>query len=120
MEALVEWLPKIGAGITFIIGLVGFFKPRLFLDSVNIELQSPAAWSEARAVFGGLNLGMAVAAFTLGEPLIYTALGMAWATLTLARFWSMAVDGIGLKASIPALIVDGGISFLFLSPLLLA
>lgn len=120
METLVAWLPKIGAGITFLIGLVGFFKPRLFLDQVNIQLTSPMAFSEARAVFGGLNIGGAVAAFTLGEPAVFTALGMAWAAVTLARVWSIFVDGIGLKASVPALIFDGALCFLFLSPLLLA
>ena len=120
MDALVTWLPTVGAVITALIGLVGFFRPRLFLDQVDIALQSPQAWSEARAVFGGLNLGMAVAALTLGEPAVFTALGIAWGALTLARFWSIAVDGIGLKASIPALVVDGTICFLFLSPLLLA
>jgi len=120
MDTLAEWLPRTGAAITLLIGVVGFFRPRLFLDRVGIALQSPQAFSEARAVFGGLNLGLAVAALTLGEPLIFTALGIAWATLTLARFWSIAVDGIGFKASIPALIVDGVIAFLFLSPLVLA
>jgi hypothetical protein len=119
MEALINWLPKIGAGITLVIGLIGLFRPRMILDTMNIELQSPVAFSEARAVFGGLNLGMAVAAFALGEPVIFTALGITWATLTLSRFWSMAVDGIGFKASIPALVVDGTICFLFLSPHLL-
>lgn len=118
MEALAEWLPRIGAVITLLIGLVGFFKPRLFLDQVDIVLESPKAYSEARAVFGGLNLGTAIAALTLGEPLVFTALGIGWAVLTLARFWSIAVDGIGLKNSVAPLIVDSTIAFLFLSPLL--
>jgi hypothetical protein len=119
VESLVEWLPKIGAGITFLVGLIGFFKPRLMLDPLNIALQSPLAISEARGVFGGLNLGMAIAAFSLNEPVIFTAMGIAWATVTLARFWSMAVDGIGFKASIPPLIVDSTICLLLLSPLVL-
>ena len=119
MESLLEWLPRIGAGITLLIGLVGFFRPTLFLDTLDIKLQSPMAFSEARAVFGGLNLGMAVAALSLGEPAVFTALGIAWGTLTLARFWSLAVDGIGLKASIPGIVVDSTLCFLFISPVLL-
>ena len=118
MESLAQWLPVAGAVITGLIGLLGFFKPTLFLDQVDIRLDSPQAFSEARAVFGGLNLGGATAALTLGSPAVFTALGMAWGALTLARFWSIAVDGIGFKASIPALIVDGTICFLFLSPLI--
>lgn len=120
MEGLAEWLPKIGAGITLLIGLIGFFKPTMLTEPMNIALQSPVALSEARGVFGGLNLGMAIAAFALSAPVVFTAMGIAWATVTLARFWSMAVDNIGFKASIPALVVDGTISFLLLSPLILA
>jgi len=119
MDTLIEWLPKVGATLTFIIGLVGLFKPRMILDHVDIALQSPSAYSEARAVFGGMNLGMAVAAFTLGEPLIFTALGIAWGTLLLARFYSLAVDNIGMRASLPGMIVDGTLCFLFLSPSIL-
>lgn len=117
---LIETLPLIATGLTLIIGLVNFFHPRLMLSPMKIEFNSPMAMSEARAVFGGMNLGMAVAALTLGEPAIFTALGIAWGTLTLARFWSIAVDGIGFKASIPPLVVDGTLCFLFLSPVLLA
>lgn len=118
MESLVDWLPRIGASITLIFGLVGFFKPRLLTDQLGIALNSPAGVSEARAVFGGLNLGMAVVALTTGEPLIFTALGITWGTMTLARFWSLAVDGIGFKGAIPGIVVDGTLCILFLSPLL--
>jgi hypothetical protein len=53
MEALVDWLPRIGAIITVIIGLVGFFKPRLITDSQQIELGSAMAVSEARVALVG-------------------------------------------------------------------
>ncbi|MDX1736104.1 MAG: hypothetical protein R3228_17140, partial [Halioglobus sp.] len=113
---VVEWLPRVGALITLVFGLVGFFKPRLLTDQLGIVLSSPAGVSEARAVFGGLNLGMAIAALTFGEPLIFTALGLTWGVLTLARLWSLAVDGIGLKGAIPGIVVDGTLCVLFLAP----
>jgi hypothetical protein len=119
METMIEWLPKIAAGLTLVIGVINLLHPRLMLTPMGIALQSPMAVSEVRAVFGGLNLGMAIAAFALGEPVIFTALGITWGVLTLSRFLSMAMDGIGFKASIPPLIVDGTLCFLFLSPVLL-
>lgn len=119
MEALVEWLPKIGAGITLLIGLVGFFKPTLLTDPLGIDMKSNVATSEVRGVFGGLNLGMAIAAFALGAPVIFTAMGIAWATVTAARFYSMIADGTSFKDSIAPLVVDGTICFLFLSPCVL-
>lgn len=115
---MLEWLPIVGACITGLIGIVNFFHPRLMLAPMQIELASPMAVSEARAVFGGMNLGMAIAALTLDEPAIFTALGIAWGTLLVARFWSIAVDGIGFKKSIPPIVVDATLSILFLSPIL--
>jgi len=119
MSTLAQWLPVVGALITLLIGLVGFFKPALLLDQIDITLGSPAAVSEARAVFGGMNLGTAVAALVMNEPVVFTLLGIGWATLLAARFWSLAVDGIGVKGAIPGIVVDSVIAFLFLSPLVL-
>lgn len=119
MESWIDWLPRIGACLTLLIGLVGFFKPRMFLDTVQISLVGPMGTSEARAVFGGLNLGLAIAALAMGEPAVFTAIGIGWVMATMARFWSLAVDSIGVKHFIPGLIVDSTLSFLFLAPVLL-
>jgi hypothetical protein len=117
---LIEWLPKIGVVITGLFGLVGFFKPEVFTKPMNIMLHSPVAVSEARVVFGALNLGMALAALILADPVIYTAMGIAWGTAFLARIWSMLNDNIGFKAAVPGLLVDGVLSALLLSPILLS
>jgi len=119
MVTLAQWLPIVGALLTLLIGLIGFFKPRLILDPMGVKLETPAAVSEARAVFGGMNLGTSVAALVMNEPIVFTLLGIAWSTLLLARFWSLAVDGIGVKGAIPGIVVDAVLAFLFLSPLLL-
>jgi hypothetical protein len=119
METLIEWLPRIGAIIMLIIGLVGFFKPRLFTENLGIQMNSALAVSEMRTVMGGLNIGLAVGALALQEPLVYITLGLAWLFGLLARFYSMLADKSGLKESIPAFVVDGGLAFLFLSNLFL-
>jgi hypothetical protein len=117
MEALIDWLPRIGAILALIIGLVGFFKPRLITDAQQIELGSAMAMSEARVAFGGLHLGAAVAALALHEPLVYITLGMGWLFGLFARFYSMLVDKTGLGKSMPGIVVDAGMAFLFLSGL---
>jgi len=115
MDTLVEWLPRIGAILTLIIGLVGFFKPRAMTDNMRIVLDSKMAVSEARTVFGGLNLGAGLAALLLNDPLVYITLGVAWFFGLLARFYSMVVDKTSLKESAPGIAVDATLSFLFLS-----
>jgi hypothetical protein len=118
METLIDWLPRIGAIITLIFGLVGFFKPRLITDSQQIELASAMALSEARVAFGGLHLGAALTALVLHQPLIYIALGMGWLFGLLARFYSMLADKTTLQQSLPGIVVDASLACLFLSGLI--
>jgi hypothetical protein len=117
METIIEWLPRVGAILTVVLGLVGFFKPRLIAGSQQIELGSAMAMSEARVVFGGLHLGSGIMALTLHEPLIYMTLGVAWSFGLLARFYSMVADKTSLPHSIPGIIVDSTMALLFLSGL---
>jgi hypothetical protein len=115
---LVDWLPRGGAMLTVVLGLVGFFKPRLITDGQKIELGSPMALSEARVVFGGLHLGSGIMALALQEPLIYMTLGVAWSFGLLARFYSMVADKTSLRQSLPGIVVDATMAFLFLSGVL--
>jgi len=119
MEVILDWLPRVGAMLTVVLGLVGFFKPRLITDGQQIELGSPMALSEARVVFGGLHLGSGIMALALHEPVIYMTLGVAWSFGLLARFYSMVADKTSLKQSLPGIIVDAVMALLFLSGLIL-
>lgn len=119
MEMLSEWLPRIGAILTVMMGLVGFFKPRVITDGQQIELRSPMALSEARVVFGGLHLGSGIMALALHEPLIYMTLGVAWSVGLLARFYSMVADKTSLQHSMPGIVVDTVMAALLLSGIVL-
>ena len=120
MEQLILWLPKIGASIVVLLGIICFFKPRTILSPMKIELNSNEAISEVRGVFGGLNIGTGTAALYLADPMVYTLLGYTWLCVTAARPYSMIVDGTTLKESLPPVFVDLSIALLFLSPYLLA
>lgn len=119
METVIDWLPRIGAMLTVVLGLIGFFKPRLITDGQQIELGSPMALSEARVVFGGLHLGGGIMALALHEPLIYMTLGVAWSFGLFARFYSMVADKTSLQQSLPGIIVDAVMALLFLSGVIL-
>ena len=119
MEILVDWLPRIGAILTVVLGLIGFFKPSLITDGQQITLGSPMALSEARVVFGGLHLGSGIMALALHEPAIYMTLGVAWGFGLLARFYSMVADNASLKQSVPGITVDAVMALLFLSTVIL-
>ena len=118
METLIDWLPRVGALLLLIIGLVGFFKPKAFTDRLGIRLDGAMAVSEVRTVFGGLNLGGALMALLLHHPLIYMTLGVAWFFGLLARFYSMKADNTSVKESVPGIIVDTTMAVLLLSGLI--
>ena len=103
MDILVECLPRAGAVLTVVLGLIGFFKPGLITYAQQITLGSPMALSEARVVFGGLHLGAGITALVLHEPVIYLTLGVAWSFGLLARFYSMVADKTGLQQSLPGI-----------------
>jgi len=115
MDVVMEWLPRLGALLTIAIGLAGFCKPTLITDGCDIELKGPKALSEARAVFGGIMLGVGLTALVLGDPNVYLALGLGWTGATAARFVSMALDGSTLKESVPPIVIDGTAALLSLS-----
>ena len=87
----------------------------MITDGQQITLGSPMALSEARVVFGGLHLGGGLMALALNEPLIYMTLGVAWTFGLLARLYSMAADKANLQQSLPGIVVDSVMAFLFLS-----
>lgn len=115
METLIEWLPRLGAIVTGLIGLAGFFKPTLITDGLGIQMTRPVATSEIRGVLGGLNLGTSIAALIMNDPAVFIALGFGWIGVTAARFFSMAADGTKLQESIPPILIDGAVALLFLS-----
>lgn len=120
MELLAIWLPRVASCLIILIGLFGFFKPQALLSSMQFELGSKAAISEARGVFGGLNIGTGLAALYFGDPIIYTMMGFTWLIVTAARPYSMIVDGTSLKDSVAPICVDLTVAILFLSHCLLS
>ena len=82
MDFLLEWLPRVGAALTILIGAAGFLRPTAITDGCEIELKSAKGFSEARAVFGGLLIGWGTMALVLNDPNVFLALGVAWVWAT--------------------------------------
>ena len=118
MDAIIEWLPRIGAIIMLIIGVLGFFKPQMFTGNMGIEMTRPEAWSEIRTVMGALNIGYGLGALLFSSPMVYMTIGLAWVFALLARLWSILKDDSTFKGSVPAFAIDGLLAFLFLSGLI--
>jgi hypothetical protein len=90
-----EWLAWTSALITTLLGLVSLVAPRARLRVLRLhDIAGVAdAAAEARGQLGGFYIGIGIAAIMFAQPLVYTALGFAWAMAALGRLLSMLADG---------------------------
>ncbi|WP_309084171.1 DUF4345 domain-containing protein [Chelativorans sp.] len=77
-----EWLAWIGAALTALFGLVNLLAPRLG----GIE------GAGSRALSGGFHVGIGLSAILFAQPLIYLALGIAWALAAVGQMLSVLFD----------------------------
>jgi hypothetical protein len=89
-----EWLAWSGAAVTIVIGLAFLLAPRPMLKAARLEPQAgyPQAVAEGRATIGGFYVGFGLCAILFAQPLVYMALGFAWAVSAFGRLVSILSD----------------------------
>ncbi len=89
-----EWLAWTAAVITGLLGLLSLIAPRRALRGLGLRPVDGRAdgLAAARAQLGGFYLGVGLAAILFAQPLIYMALGAAWALAALGRIITIASD----------------------------
>lgn len=112
---VVTFLPGIAGLVMLLVGLLCFFQPQRVLGPCGISLGNALALSEARAVFGGINIGAASVALYSADAAVYLALGAAWSMAALARFYAWRVDGASIKVLRAPIIFDAALALMFLS-----
>ncbi|WP_275785545.1 DUF4345 domain-containing protein [Pararhizobium gei] len=90
-----EFLAFCAAAVTALIGLVFLFAPRLAFRALGIDVREGrrGGFAEARSTMGGFHLGLGLAALLLAQPMVYLALGAAFALAAFGRILSMLSDG---------------------------
>jgi uncharacterized membrane protein HdeD (DUF308 family) len=89
-----EWLAWICAIVTILIGLFLLFAPETGLKVYRLQTlpDHPEAVASARANMAGFHLGLGISCVLLAQPLLYLALGLAWALTGFGRLVSMLSD----------------------------
>ncbi|KQY25998.1 DUF4345 family protein [Rhizobium sp. Root482] len=90
-----EFLAFCAAVATAAIGIVFLFAPGLAFRALGLDLREGrrGGYAEARSVMGGFPLGLGLAAVLLAQPMVYLALGAAFALAAFGRILSMLSDG---------------------------
>lgn len=92
-----EFLAFCAAAATTLMGLVIFLAPELSFRVLGLSQREGrrGALAEARSTIGGFHLGAGLAAILLAQPMVYLALGSAFALAFFGRILSMMSDGSG-------------------------
>lgn len=90
-----EFLAFCAAVVTACLGLVFFFAPGIAFRALGIDLREGrrGGYAEARSTMGGFHLGVGLSAILLAQPMVYLALGAAFALAAFGRVLSMLSDG---------------------------
>lgn len=90
-----EFLAFCAAVVTSLIGLAFLFAPGLTFRALGIDIREGrrGGYAEARSTMGGFHLGLGIAALLLAQPMVYLALGAAFALAAFGRILSMLSDG---------------------------
>ncbi|WP_428426488.1 DUF4345 domain-containing protein [Pararhizobium sp.] len=89
-----EFLAFCAAVVTSLLGLVFLFAPGIAFRALGIDLREGrrGGYAEARSTMGGFHLGLGLAALLLAQPMVYLAMGAAFALAAFGRILSMLSD----------------------------
>ena len=89
-----EWLAFLTGLATFLIGVALMVIPRGFMHVLGLAPREDTnnGVSEVRGPFGGMWAGLGLASILLAQPLVYLALGVAFAFCVIGRIISFAAD----------------------------
>ncbi len=105
---------SIGAAVNLIIGIVGIISPPAICKFVGISWEEKRGKSDIRATYGGVLFGLGGFALYMQEPLIFTAIGIAWACAAAARLISIFVDKSYQPLNFGGLIFESVVAFMLL------
>lgn len=89
-----EWLPLITPLATLLIGFLYFLVPGRMLSMLRLagRPDHPEAIGEGRSRFAGFLVGLPMAALLFGQPVLFQALGVAWAIAATGKLVHIVFD----------------------------
>ncbi len=109
-----EFLAFSAAVAAALLGLVMLFAPRLTFRAAGIGLAEGrrGGLAEARSTMGGMHVGLGLGAILLAQPMVYLAVGAAFALAAFGRALSMMSDNGATLFNGLALLVQAALAIL--------
>jgi hypothetical protein len=110
----VNALGFIGASLSVIAGLLGFFWPTRVSTAVGLRIPSTLGVSEFRATYGGLFIGGGLAVLLIQSGDAAAVLGCGWTGAFFARSISLLIDKSRSKENVAGLVIEAAMASLLL------
>ncbi|WEX77198.1 DUF4345 domain-containing protein [Sinorhizobium numidicum] len=109
-----EFLAFCAAAAAALIGFIMLFAPRLTFRAAGIGVAEGrrGGLAEARSTMGGMHLGLGLGAILLAQPMVYLAVGAAFALAVFGRILSMMSDNGATLFNWTALAIQSTLAFL--------
>lgn len=104
----------LGATVSIIAGLLGFFWPSQVSKVIGLRLPGLLGVSEFRATYGGLFIGGGLAVVLVQSGDAAAVLGTAWAGAFIARAISVVIDKSRSKENMAGLVIEAAMAALLL------
>ncbi len=107
-------LSMLGALIVLGLGVLGLIWPKTAADFVRITPVDTTGLSEIRATYGGVFLGLGVAALMMNQSSVYHAIGIGFTAAAISRAMSVVVDRSRKPHNFAGIAFEGVIALLLL------
>jgi hypothetical protein len=110
-----SYLPLLACVFALLSGALGLLQPTRVLEFVGLEACNTMGVVEARAMFGGIFIAMAVTCLLTDHPYCYLAFGMLWLGGAAGKIVGVVVDRPPLLTGIVSAGTDALVGFALVS-----
>ncbi len=106
MAQLSSYLPVLACAFALLSGVLGLVRPHMVLEFVGLEASNAMGMLEARAMFGGIFIAMAIVCLVTGHPYSYLTFAALWLGGSAAKLLSAVLDGPPIQKALPSAGLD--------------
>lgn len=104
----------IAAFVSIGLGLLGLFAPHLIAEFVGIVADDPRGTTEVRATYGGMFIGLGLAALMAQDRAVFVTLGCGWLATAVARVFAIYRDKAMSGLNAGAVVMEAAMGAAFL------
>ena len=115
---MTDLIPLLGSACTLGLGTLWLIAPEKVAKYLGVTPQGKLGISEVRATYGGIFVGLGVAALWFQQPEVYAAVGFGWLSSGWVRTVSVFLDQSFDVRNLGGIVIELGIGLALVSEML--